>query len=148
MKKIKLNIVLVFAIFAMTNCSKDDVIKKSHQIEPPRLVQTLEAPKYYAPASCILVDENDVKIKGTMCDLSPWSTEACPKYKECTATSPDMINKYFTIEEIERWENGENIFKQESSYYKDHYGFFMHLFKEKMCNHPDTIIANLISLGL
>lgn len=148
MNKLKLNVILVLIIFSMTNCSKNDIFNENIQFEAPKEVNTLQSVRYWQPASCTIIDKDGKKLKGTMCDNSICEYAACPSFKPCIVTDDNNINQCFTEREISLWETGENIFKTESKYYIDHHDFFIKPHHLDLCNHPDSIIENLIRLGL
>jgi hypothetical protein len=150
MNNLRRKLVLLCVVIAFTSCSKENSIETSNNVSDYYIMSDKAPQRYWKPASCIIYDQNGKEIKGTMCASSVYATEACPKWKECTplAAPIDKNFSHFSAQEIEQWENGENIFKFESEYYIQKYDFFMSLYESEMCSHPDTIIRGLISIGL
>jgi len=149
----KLSLILIAVLFILSSCKKEDInqIEQKTTVANEKLISvrnTKEQERNWKPFACEYVFDDKSVVPGAGCTSSLYPTDACKKFIPCTPICPQMINEHFSLEEINRWKNGEDIFIESSRYYIEHYEFFIYLNSLGICNHPDIIINNLKKLGL
>ncbi len=146
---IVLALFILLGLFSFTN-------KNNHNVANSKNVGTINNYRETAPArkwtleSC-RITENGTEYYGSKCSTNAFGS--CPKQVDCKKIKDHGGNDMpcgiagaslrewgFSDNELEAWDEGENVLTADNDFVKSHYDFYLAMHEQGITFHPDDII--------